>query len=149
MSEKQEIYNECLRLVDEKINVAKSAMEEAQHSANQEEKSTAGDKYDTARAQSHIERDLHARRLAEAVHLKELLLTLDPTKSHDIVQSGSLVGTSQACYFISVGLGKVKAADREYFVVSPLSPIGQQLLDKKEGDSVNFNRMTFKIERVD
>jgi hypothetical protein len=39
-------------------------MESAQQSANSEEKSSAGDKYETSRAMGHLEKDMHARQLA-------------------------------------------------------------------------------------
>ncbi|WP_258539158.1 hypothetical protein [Chitinophaga oryzae] len=47
----------------QRIAVTQRAMDEAQAAANQESKSSVGDKYETARAMSHMEKDMHARQL--------------------------------------------------------------------------------------
>src|ERR1700736_1647953 len=59
-----------LDLIGERMAAAKEAMEQAQEAANSEEKSSAGDKYETGRAMGHLQKDMHARQLAESV--KEL-----------------------------------------------------------------------------
>ena len=127
--------------------MAETSMKAAQDSANAEGKSTAGDKYDTARAMSHIERDMYAKQLAESIHLKKILDGIDLSKSTTI-ESGSLVETSLGNYFISVGLGLIKLEQITAFALSPLSPIGELILGKTQGDSVIFNGKQIKILSV-
>ena len=125
--------------------MAETGMKAAQDSANAEGKSTAGDKYDTARAMSHRERDLYAKQLAESLHLKKILDGIDVSKSTATIESGSLVETSLGNYFISVGLGLIKLDEITVFALSPISPIGKLILDKSKGESVQFNGKELEI----
>src|SRR5580698_3327273 len=59
-----------LDLIERRVATSQEAMRQAQDSANSEEKSSAGDKYETGRAMGHLQKDMHARQLAES--LKEL-----------------------------------------------------------------------------
>lgn len=147
MKLKSILYDKCLEIVSEKIRMAETSMKAAQDSANAEGKSTAGDKYDTARAMSHIERDMYAKQLAESIHLKNILDGIDLSRSTTI-ESGSLVETSLGNYFISVGLGLIKLEQITAFALSPLSPIGELILGKTQGDSVIFNGKEIKILSV-
>ena len=52
-------------------------MNEAQASANSEEKSSAGDKYETSRALSHLDKDMHARLLFSNMKDIESLLSVN------------------------------------------------------------------------
>ncbi len=149
MPKKQEVYNVCLSLVNEKITIADKAMKEAQESANAEEKSTAGDKHDTARAMSHIERDMYAKQLTEATQLLKILKGISPDKTTNTIESGSLVRLSNGIFYIAVALGKIAVNDESIFVISPLSPLGQALLGKKSGDSFSFNDRQIAIEAVE
>lgn len=148
MKLKSILYNKCVEIVSEKIKMAETGMKAAQDSANAEGKSTAGDKYDTARAMSHIERDLYAKQLAESIHLKKILDGIDVSKSTTTVESGSLVNTSLGNYFISVGLGQLKLEEITVFALSPLSPIGKLILGKSKGESVQFNGKELQILEV-
>jgi len=130
--------------------MAESGMKAAQESANAEGKSTAGDKYDTARAMSHRERDLYAKQLSESLHLKKILDGIDVSKSTTTttIESGSLVETSLGNYFMSVGLGSIKLEEITVFALSPISPIGKLILGKSKGESVQFNGKELEILRV-
>lgn len=148
MSIKEQVYNKCMELVGQKIALAERAMKEAQESANAEEKSTAGDKHDTARAMSHIERDMYAKQLSEAVHLKKILSGIQISTPFRTVQSGSIVNTTNGKFFIAVALGKIDLDGEIFFVISPLSPLGQLLLDKKSGKKVSFNGKEISILEI-
>ena len=149
MSMKEEVYKECCEMVIEKIQVIEAAMAQAQESANSEEKSTAGDKHDTARAMSHIERDMYARQLSEALKLKQTLDSIDINLNRNEVEAGSLVVTDQANYFLAVALGKIMLEDKtEVFAISPMSPIGQKFLGKMGGAVINFNGRSITVHEV-
>ena len=57
---KKQLYDLCQAVVQQRIDTARHAMTAAQESANEEGKSSAGDKYETGRAMAQIERDRHA-----------------------------------------------------------------------------------------
>ena len=148
MSIKSKVYQKCLELVEKKIELSQKGMIDAQDSANAEGKSTAGDKYDTARAMSHRERDLYAKQLAESIQLKKIIDGIDISKSSSTIESGSLVETSAGHYFMSAGLGLIKLEEIPVFALSPLSPIGKLILGKSKGDSVKFNGKELEILSV-
>ena len=63
----------------------------AQEAANDDTKSTAGDKHETGRAMMHLEREKGEMQLIEAEKLKSFLDRVDISKTYQTVQTGSLV----------------------------------------------------------
>lgn len=145
---KQTLFDHCRQYVEQRIETAKTAMEAAQSAANEESKSSAGDKYETGRAMAQIERDRHAQQLAEARKLEQELARIDAGKIHSAVQPGSLVLTSQGNYFIAISAGKITVDRTDYFAVSAASPIGVRLNHAKAGDEVVFNSKLIRILAV-
>jgi Transcription elongation factor, GreA/GreB, C-term len=86
--------------------------------------------------------------LGEAQRMKQMLLSVNPDITHELVQNGSVIITDQENYFISVGGGMLKADDKVYYAVSPLSPIAKAMMGKKAGETVTFNTRSFKIVNV-
>ncbi len=145
---KQALLALCEAYVQQRIRTARQAMEAAQESANQEEKSSAGDKYETGRAMAQLERDRHAQLLADAQKLQSELSRLNVEKAYSTVQPGSLVTTNQGAFFISISAGKLTFNGIGYFAVSPASPIATALAGHKAGDVVTFNRQTYQLISV-
>ena len=69
---KNKLKHFCTSIIEQRVEAAKRAIASAQQSANSEQKSSVGDKYETARAMAHLEKDMNARQLAE--NLKELAI---------------------------------------------------------------------------
>ena len=145
---KHTLFDHCRQYVEQRIETAKTAMEAAQSAANEESKSSAGDKYETGRAMAQIERDRHAQQLAEARKLEQELARIDAGKIHSIVQPGSLVMTSQGNYFIAISAGKITVDRTDYFAVSAASPIGVRLNHAKPNDEVVFNGKPIRVIAV-
>jgi transcription elongation GreA/GreB family factor len=139
MMTKQTLYALCQTYVDTRIDTARSAMEAAQASANTEEKSSAGDKYETGRAMAQNERDRHATQLVDAQGLRAELARIDPEQVCAVARPGALVETSGGTFFISISAGKLTADGRDYFAVSLASPIAQALAGHGAGDVVRVN----------
>jgi transcription elongation GreA/GreB family factor len=139
------LYQKCLAWIENKIEISTKAMNDAQDSANSEEKSSAGDKYETGRAMSQNERDMYARQLAECLKQKQLLLSINPDQSSSIIVAGSLVRTEAANYFISISAGSFSIDNVTYFAVSIDTPVAKLLLGKKAGDSFVLNGKSILI----
>lgn len=139
------LYQQCQALAEQRIQTAREAMNSAQAAANEEGKSSAGDKYETSRAMMQLERDQHARALAEAQKLKQALENIDPQKSSAVVQPGSLVHTSIGNFYVAISLGKLHLAEAEYMAISPQSPIGALLMGKRPGDRLEFNKKKIEV----
>ena len=136
----------CLAHIEARIRGAQQAIQFAQASANEETKSSAGDKYETGRAMAQLEIEKNSAQLAEAQKLKQILSQIDPSKIADAVQKGSLACTNQGNFYISIPAGQFTIEDEIYFAVSPSSPIAQKLLGLKSGDGFHFNGKNFIIE---
>lgn len=145
---KSELLKLCKSFVEDRIKNAENAMQNAQQSANSEERSTAGDKHDTARAMSHLEQEKSAKYLDEAIKLKRALSELLKAQPLDVIDFGSLVITNQGTYFIALSIGATKLNDVNYFIVSPTSPIALAFKGLKAGDAATFNGRNFMVEEV-
>lgn len=144
---KHKVYNKCLEVVEDKITVAYKAVDAAKQAANEEERSTAGDKYDTARAMSHINQDMFGKQLSEVLKLKQHLVQTSFESELNAVQSGAIVTTNTGVYFIAASVGAIVVEGKQIMVISPISPIAQQMLGKGVGEQVVFNG-TIIIEEI-
>lgn len=120
----------------------------AQASANEETKSSAGDKHETGRAMMQLEIEQNSAQLAETVKLKEALARVYIDKPAEKVDAGSLVITNQGNFFIAISVGQAVVDDKIFLIIAPESPIGIKLKGLKAGESLFFNNKTFKIEQV-
>ncbi|MCU0450716.1 MAG: 3-oxoacyl-ACP synthase [Bernardetiaceae bacterium] len=126
----------CTDYVAQRLATVQAAMAAAQAAANEEGKSSAGDKYETGRAMMQLERDLHARQLAEAQKLRQELAQLEATQLHATAQAGSVVVTDRERYFLGLGAGRLEWAGQSYLAVSLASPVGAKLRGLRPGDSL-------------
>lgn len=148
MMDKQKLRTHCLQLLTEKIRQFKRSMQEAQQSANEENKSSMGDKYETGRAMAQIERDKNAERLNESLKMKATLEGMPLSPNPDKVSPGTLAVTSGGVFFIAIPLGKVEMEGLTVFVISPVSPLGNALLNKRIGETVTVNGRDYCVEEV-
>lgn len=142
---KQQLFDKCEAYVAQKIATAQKGMQDAQDAANNETKSSVGDKYETGRAMMHLEKNKYAIQLGEAIQLKQQLSTINPTKNCEIVENSSLIKTNKGNFFIAISLGKVELENEKYYVISLASPLGKALHQAKKGDKVAFRNIQYQI----
>ena len=123
-------------------------MKHAQDSANAEEKSSAGDKYETGRAMAQIERDKAAHQLEEALKLKSILNQINPVAVVNKVIQGSLVITEANRFYLAISIGKIEVDGEDFLVIAPTSPLGQELLNLKARDQFTFNKQVHVIREI-
>lgn len=145
---KQNLLAYCHEYVDHRIATATQAMVDAQRSANEEEKSSAGDKYETGRAMMQIERDKSAQQLNEAQKLKQILDQIDVERIPDAAGLGSVVLTRNLSIFIAIGIGKAVLNGKEHLIVAPQSPLGKNLINKKVGGEFVLANATERITQI-
>lgn len=141
----KEIASEILQ---KRIDTSFTAMKEAQMSANEEGKSSVGDKYETSRAMAQIDRDIHARQLENAKRDLNFIHQVDVTMFYNQVEIGAFVDSGNGKYFFLTGLGLVEIGIEKIIFLSINSPIGRNFLGKKKGDKVNFNGMEILIKEL-
>lgn len=137
-----------LQLIAGRIAMAKSAGNSAQEAANSEDKSSAGDKYETGRAMGHLEKDMYARQQAENVKELARLQEVKTDIIYNTVQTGALVQCTEQAFFIAAGLGRQLVEEQTIFFLSPYSPLAKLLLHKKTGDHFLFNKREIQILAV-
>ncbi|MFK8006105.1 MAG: 3-oxoacyl-ACP synthase [Saprospiraceae bacterium] len=142
---KQALLEEVEELIDQKIAVFQKMMNDAQDSANNETKSSAGDKFETGRAMMHIERDKNAQQLSEARKLELFVSQIKTDKIFDKVAFGSVVQTDFGNYFISIAAGRIVVDEKKYFAISPQAPLAREMMQKEKGDTIAFNDKPIKI----
>lgn len=145
---KATLYEKCMAYADERLANIRSAINSAREGANNETKSSAGDKHETSRALMHFEQEKLSYQLTEAFSLKEALNKINVEIISEIASTGSLVITNQGNYYICISAGKIIIDDEIYFAVSPAAPIARALLGKKAKDEALFNGKSVKIEQL-
>jgi transcription elongation GreA/GreB family factor len=148
LATKRKLYDYCVAFLNQRIETAQEAIRMAQDAANDETKSSAGDKYETGRAMMQLEIEKNATQLEEAFKQKKLLdsinIEFQPVKIH----TGSLVFTDQGNFFIAVSVGLLVIEDKSFAIVSAQSPIGSRLIGLKTGESFSFGNKTYTISRT-
>jgi hypothetical protein len=137
-----------LAIIEARMAASKQAADQAQQAANQEEKSSAGDKYETGRAMGHLEKDMHAGQLA--AHLKDLaaLRAVNADMLYSTPCPGAFIKCNAFSFFIAAGLGKQSLEGQTIFFISPYAPLARLMEQKKIGDSFSFNGALSSIEDI-
>jgi transcription elongation GreA/GreB family factor len=148
MSFKEDVYKHCLQVVMNKMQASQAALDELTSSLGNETKSTAGDKYETARAMLHIEQENTSRQLQAVKEQLTTLEALNITANTGKVINGSLVTTDKNIFFISVALSKVLVNGVAVIALSALSPLGQKLMGQGVQDRVEMNGISYIITEI-
>lgn len=145
---KQQLYNLCEEYIEKRIEAARSAIDEARNAANNDTKSSAGDKYETGREMMQQETNRNMAQLAEAVKLKTALARINIAAARGAAANGSLVITDNGNFFIAIGAGAFTIDNQTYFTVSSSSPIGLKLMGLSKGKFFNQNDKIYRIKEV-
>ncbi|MES2456958.1 MAG: 3-oxoacyl-ACP synthase [Bacteroidota bacterium] len=146
---KENLYQLCLNFMEQRIQTAEVALAQAREASNDDTKSSAGDKYETSREMMQQDIDRNKRLLIDAQDNLRVLQSIDThAADSSIVRHGSLVFTSQGNFYISVSAGHLTSDGNSVFAISPASPIGKLLLDKKKGDTFSFNGNSYVVKEV-
>ena len=85
----------CLKLATDKITQLQTALEALRESAGNETKSSAGDKFETARAMLQAEQERMGKQLKEAMEQKAAMEQMDISLQTRQAIKGSLVTTNK------------------------------------------------------
>ena len=142
------LLDSCRDYVEQRISAAQQAIERAQSAANNETKSTAGDKHEVGKAMMRADREKAVLQLSEALKLKKSLTSLKPSPSFNEVRAGSLVVTDNGSFYLAISVGRIMMGNDQYITMAPTAPLAQTFLAKSPGDVVNFNQRTYRILEV-
>ena len=145
MQLKEQVYVQCNKLLALKRERAKNMIAAAEASRNNETKSSAGDKFETGRAMMQMERDKAELQLNQVEELQAILSRIDLKNICTSVQTGSVVITNEANYFISIPIGKVNMDQKLFYAISLHSPLGKAINGKTKGNQIIFQDRTIQI----
>ncbi len=145
---KKQLYQLSEDYILKRIHNAEKAMKAAQDAANDDTKSSAGDKFETTRAMMHMEIEKNGKQLEEAFKIQNQLKQIK-IKDCEIVEESALVKTDKGTFFFCISLGKLIHENQTYFVLSLFSPLGVLFNKKRVGDQVNFNGQHYMILSVE
>ena len=137
---KQQLLDYCMHFVEEKHNTIAKSIASNKKDLFSETKSSAGDKHETGRAMIQLEMEKAGQQLSEVTIMQEVLSKITIKKKSEVACLGSLIKTTKGIYFLAISVGKIEIDRVNYFVISSHSPIGKQLLGKKVGQVLPFNK---------
>ncbi len=145
---KKKIYDTCIQLLQQKVKEYNASLHELTVGIENDSKSSAGDKHETARAMAQLEQEKINRQLAETNMQLELLQQINIDTQSNKVIKGSLVKTDKGFLFLSVAVGKVVIDNIIVVVLSPQSPLGKQLLGLQTKDIAEINGVQYQLEAI-
>jgi hypothetical protein len=145
---KKQLYNQCLHYVQQRMEAAQLAINEAQKASNDDTKSSAGDKYETGREMAQQETNRNLAQLNEANKLKVALNQINPAGVAGSAEAGSLAITDSGNFYLAISAGVLTVNNEKYFAVSPGSPIGLKLKGLKKGDIFVLNGKQYLLKMV-
>lgn len=145
---KNNIVTACKAVLDSKINFLKDALQEATVAGNNETKSTAGDKHETARAMMQLEQEKLGNQLTDLETQINAFDKIDFSVSHTMVSNGNLLETNNGYFLIASAIGKLEVDSKIVFVISNKSPLALNLLGLKQKGSSVFNGMNYEIKAI-
>jgi hypothetical protein len=126
---KKLIHAAANKLIDARLKEINQQLVELEQNKANETKSSAGDKYETARAMFQQELDLLQRQRGSHERLKNSLAQLDPSESPLKLGLNSLIRTQQGWFYFAVPVGKVQVNDVTVHLLSVESPFAQKLMN--------------------
>jgi transcription elongation GreA/GreB family factor len=147
-NQKLDLLLACNDYVKHRVQTAKQAIASARDAANNDAKSSAGDKYETTREMMNQEISRNEQLLSIATHMQQILNRIDEKRSTATIQIGSVVETNNGSFFIAISVGELAVHGQNYFVISPESPIGKNLIGKAVNEDFIFNGKNYQIKSV-
>lgn len=144
---KSELLQKAQGMLREQIQDVQLQLSQLQESSETEEKSSAGDKFETHQEMLNQTRDMLQKSLAKN---KMLLAQLNavPIKKMEEVEEGAIVELSIGKIWVSVPIGKVTLEGKDYQLVSKDSPLINSIWNLKGGDTYDFRGKKEKIITV-
>jgi transcription elongation GreA/GreB family factor len=147
VSNKKELYLNCLDTVNKQIERYQKEMDLIKESMEANDVKTDYDEDNKGELLSDFEKN--ASRLSDAREMKESLSRIDPDHYSEKISFGSVVETSGNYYFISVPIGEISMEDgSSVYAISTEAPIYKEMEGKAEGDTFSFNDEEVKITAV-
>lgn len=145
---KQKILSQYQILLQDKIDIYQDLINSLTEDAQNDAKSSAGDKHETTLSKLHTEQEKIANKLKEALEQHAILSKLDIDQISNNIILGSLVKTNHLTVLVCTALPKITVDNQPVFAISPQSPLGIQLMHKTINSEFPVNNVTYKILEI-
>lgn len=146
--DRKELKQLVLNTLNSQITSIQNQIEALAEDAQNDAKSSAGDKHETGLAMMHLEQEKLNVKLIELLDMQQIALKLSESKTVEKVVLGSVVKTNKAVFYLSVPIQPVNCKNTQVFCVSLQAPLIQYLLSKEVGAEVTFNNISHKILEI-
>ncbi|TBH73871.1 3-oxoacyl-ACP synthase [Aquirufa nivalisilvae] len=145
---KSQLYQEIVFRLEQNIQEAQLAYVQAKESRDSDTKSSAGDKYETGREMMQREMDKCSALIDQNRHSMQIIQHVPIHRTYESIDKGALIVTDRGSYYMLVGLGKISLEQKDYFAISPESPIGSLFLGKKVGEFILLREQKITIQDI-
>jgi hypothetical protein len=145
--DKKAFFQHISTTISEKITSLQGDISDLQKGMADDSKSSAGDKFETAREMAQQELVKLTAQLNEQQRLKGLVDN-QSTEPATQVQLGAVIQTNKGLFLMGIPIGNNTFEGKNIIGIGLGAPLGQLLLHKKKGDSVLFNNQQFLIEEI-
>ncbi|MHA8054902.1 3-oxoacyl-ACP synthase [Aquirufa nivalisilvae] len=145
---KSQLYQEIVLRLEQNIQEAQLAYVQAKESRDSDTKSSAGDKYETGREMMQREMDKCSALIDQNRHSMQIIQHVPIHRTYESIDKGALIVTDRGSYYMLVGLGKISLEQKDYFAISPESPIGSLFLGKKVGEYILLRDQKITIQGI-
>jgi hypothetical protein len=145
---KKKLKSVCLDFMMSKLTTIEDTIKSLKEALYTESKSSVGDKHETGRAMLQLEMEKAGQQLKFVSKMKLIVEKMNVSSLTEVGSLGAVLKTEKGMYFIGVSVGVVQFETKNYFIVSPSSPIGQKLLGKRKNDTFRFQGKEVYVQDV-
>ena len=145
---KEELLQLHIQMLQDKIDAFQGRVEALAEDAQNDAKSSAGDKHETALSMMHLEQEKLSAKIQEYISQKTEISRIDVSLKSEKIILGSLVQANNLWFFLSAALPKVTIQGKTIYALSIHSPLGSLLFGKKVNDQVEVNGLVYKIQDI-
>lgn len=147
MKIKTELLQACLDYANKRIDNYKNELSTIKESIESNDKA-GDDDDDSGNGKLFNDLEKNSQHLNDAQKMLDSIKAISPNVVSEKVVLGSFVKTTTNHFFLSISAGKIDLDNLSVFAISPSSPIGALLINKRKGDVVQFNNNSFTITEV-
>ena len=145
---KKTLCNHCKTHLEKKMKVLEQLKKNLQKDLTYETKSSAGDKYETARAMIQLENEKLSNQIHEIELNYQKLNTIKDFQTSKSISLGSIIFTDKANYYVAIAADFFEVNSKVFYCISSQSPIGKLLIGKKINESIIFNDVQSTILEI-
>ena len=145
---KQKVHQRFLQSARDRVDAFSDMIRELSADAQNDAKSSAGDKHETALSMMHLEQEKLNAKLSECLEQLRILGRIDPSNAHEIVHLGSLVRVNAMTVFIACALPKISVDGIDVIGISAEAPLAAAMMGMPAGGKFLFNGGDFVVKSV-